>query len=61
MIDVEMMMDLYDKNGHRGVLPKCRKCPDHHVMVDDGECSEGCCDDFKCPNCGWALRVECGD
>lgn len=30
-------------------------------MVDDGGCSEGCCDDFKCTVCGKNIRVEWGD
>lgn len=24
-----------------------------------GECYEGCCDDFECPDCGATWRVEC--
>ena len=30
-------------------------------MQDDGGCSEGCCDDFKCSVCGKTLRVEWPD
>lgn len=30
-------------------------------MQDDGGCSEGCCDDFKCSICGKNLRVEWPD
>ena len=30
----------------------------HPDAVDDGECSEGCCDYYKCPNCGLRFRVE---
>jgi hypothetical protein len=28
-------------------------------IVSDGECSEGCCDDFKCKECGYTFRIEC--
>lgn len=30
-------------------------------MADDGGCSEGCCDDYKCSDCGKQLRVSYGD
>ncbi len=30
-------------------------------MKDDGGCSEGCCDDWKCEKCGKEIRVECAD
>lgn len=30
-------------------------------MVDDGGCSSGCCDDYKCTVCGKKIRVEWGD
>ncbi len=30
----------------------------HPDAVDDGECSDSCCDFYKCPNCGLRFRVE---
>lgn len=30
-------------------------------MADDGGCSEGCCDDFKCEICCKRIRVEWPD
>jgi hypothetical protein len=27
-------------------------------MADNGECAEGCCDDFKCETCGHMVRIE---
>lgn len=30
----------------------------HTTVVSDGECSEGCCDYFKCKDCGHSWRVE---
>lgn len=30
----------------------------HPEAVKVGECSEGCCDDFRCPHCGVTWRVE---
>lgn len=37
--------------------PRCCGQP----MADDGGCSTGCCDDFKCDVCGKTLRVEWPD
>jgi len=34
--------------------PVCCDSP----MEDDGGCSEGCCDDFKCKVCGKRIRLE---
>ena len=31
--------------------------PDY--IEDDGECYDGCCDDFKCKECGYKFRIEC--
>jgi hypothetical protein len=31
------------------------------TMADDGGCSQGCCDDFKCDTCGKKIRVEWPD
>lgn len=31
----------------------------HTNAQDDGECYDGCCDDFKCADCGHTWRVEC--
>ncbi len=28
-------------------------------IKSDGGCSEGCCDDFKCTECGYSFRIEC--
>jgi hypothetical protein len=39
------------------VMPKCCGLP----VVDDGGCSEGCCDDFVCTVCGYSFRFEWGD
>jgi hypothetical protein len=30
----------------------------HPAAEDDGGCSEGCCDDYRCPYCGVHWRVE---
>ena len=30
----------------------------HPNAVSTGECYEGCCDDYKCPDCGTEFRVE---
>jgi len=40
-----------------------RKCPRCSVgdLVDAGECSEGCCDYYKCKSCGYRFRVEVPD
>lgn len=37
--------------------PKC--CG--QAMADDGGCSEGCCDDFRCLICGYEVRIEWPD
>lgn len=31
----------------------------HTNVVGDGTCSEGCCDDWKCVDCGHQWREEC--
>lgn len=30
----------------------------HPDAVDDGECFDGCCDYWKCPNCGHRWKTE---
>lgn len=30
----------------------------HPDAVDVGECLDGCCDYYKCPNCGRRFTVE---
>lgn len=30
-------------------------------MADDGDCGQGCCDDYKCEKCGYTTRVEWPD
>jgi hypothetical protein len=30
-------------------------------MKDDGGCSDGCCDDYKCESCGHTVRIEWPD
>lgn len=30
-------------------------------MIDDGGCSEGCCDDYLCESCGHSVRIEWPD
>lgn len=37
------------------------KCRHPNAKVTDGGCSEGCCDDYLCPDCGETFRVECPD
>lgn len=32
----------------------------HIDAKDIGECSDGCCDHFECPNCGHHWYSECG-
>lgn len=44
------------ENGHvRG--PQC--CGEY--MADNGDCGQGCCDDYKCAKCGYKCRVEWPD
>ena len=33
----------------------------HPDAVDDGECSSGCCQDYRCPHCGIRWREELPD
>ena len=30
-------------------------------MTDNGGCSQGCCDDYKCKKCGHTVRIEWPD
>lgn len=39
------------------ICPKCKK----ESLVDDGDCGQGCCDDFKCIECGYRFRMEWPD
>lgn len=38
--------------------PEYGRRANHPDARDDGECYEGCCDFYKCPNCGLRFRVE---
>lgn len=44
------------KINENGTLsgPRCCGQP----MLDDGGCSDGCCDDYKCAACGHTVRIE---
>lgn len=44
-----------DDGSVRG--PKCCGQP----MADDGGCSDGCCDDYRCEACGHRVRIEWPD
>lgn len=33
---------------------------EHVRATDDGECSQGCCDYWKCPDCGHTWKTEVG-
>lgn len=44
------------KNG-RVVGPRC--CGQR--MADDGDCGQGCCDDYRCEACGFKTRIEWPD
>lgn len=37
--------------------PRCCGRP----MADNGGCSAGCCDDYKCDQCGHTVRIEWPD
>lgn len=43
--------------GGNCVAPQC--CG--KSMTDVGECSNGCCDDYRCSECGHKVRVEWPD
>ncbi len=30
-------------------------------MADDGDCGQGCCDDYRCETCGYRCRAEWPD
>lgn len=32
----------------------------HPDAIDEGECFDGCCDKYRCPNCGLRFTVEAG-
>ena len=33
----------------------------HHGTTDDGTCADGCCDRYRCVDCGVRWTVECPD
>lgn len=43
----------------KGVVQSPRCCGSD--MKDNGGCSTGCCDDFKCETCGHTVRIEWPD
>lgn len=48
---------LGDKPSDPIIGPQCCGEP----MADDGGCSAGCCDDYKCQKCGHRVRIEWPD
>lgn len=60
-MSIETDMLRHDIYGSNGVMyaPKCKKCGEE--MKGDGGCSEGCCDDWLCPKCGYRFRSEAPD
>lgn len=34
---------------------------EHPNAVDIGTCYQGCCDKYRCPDCGKTFLVECPD
>ncbi len=53
MTDEETLLQdpAYCKNGGKW----------HPDAVRVGDCGEGCCDDYECPDCGKSFRVEYPD
>lgn len=33
-------------------------CQTKRPLIDRGGCSEGCCDYYECPDCGYRFTVE---
>jgi len=44
-----------------GIVIEQGKHYSHPNALSDGGCSEGCCDDYYCPDCGTSFRVEAAD
>lgn len=40
---------------------KCKTTSPRGKWIDDGTCSEGCCDRYICPNCKCSVLFEVGD
>jgi hypothetical protein len=40
--------------------PTKKECP-HHNVVDIGECAQGCCDKYRCLDCGKIFYIDGGD
>lgn len=59
MNEREVNMLRPDVYGSDGIVRAPMCCGQE--MADDGECSEGCCDDWKCLKCGRRLRTEAPD
>lgn len=38
---------------------KCKQCG-HVGHEDAGSCDEGCCDKWRCPQCGHTFTIELG-
>ena len=57
------VMQPLSPSGYPGRF-QCRGCDrwlTTSEAIDAGECSEGCCDDYKCPHCGHITRIEWPD
>jgi hypothetical protein len=53
------------RNRHRitidGAAVSVRSCKTDTPLKSVGQCRDGCCDDYRCPECGESFRVEWPD
>ena len=50
--DGDIWLKFSERGGELSVVLNQRQ------FIHDGECSESCCDFYKCPSCGLRFRVE---
>ncbi len=49
-------------NGeYKGSIETDNKCKHKNSKPTGGTCSDGCCDYYKCEDCGRTFLVECPD
>lgn len=55
------MMPFYKDGEFKGSYEPSEKCPHKNAKSTGETCRDGCCDYYKCLDCGKTFLVECPD